>query len=98
MRFRQRRGAGFEWLRVRAARGATLLSVARAAGLPVARACDGDGICSRCALVVLAGADRLSAESEAETRAKQRARVPESDRLSCQARVQGDVALAARYW
>ena len=78
--------------------GATLLDAALTAGLPVARACGGDGLCGRCGLEVLRGADALSAAEADEVDAKVRNRVPDAWRLSCRALVHGPLEVTAGYW
>jgi ferredoxin len=82
------------WVRV--PQGTTLLEAARGAGLPVARACGGGGLCSRCGLRVLVGS--VSEESAAELRAKRANRVDPELRLACLARLEGDVVVTAAYW
>lgn len=80
------------------AEGTTLLEAARAAGLPIARACAGMGLCSRCGIQVLEGLDSLSAESAEEREAKLRNRIPGQWRFACQAVVRGPVTATATYW
>ncbi len=82
--------------RVRVPQGTTLLDAARVAGLPVARACGGAGLCGRCGLRILSG--RVSVESAEEARAKRANRVDPELRLACLARLEGDVVVAAAYW
>jgi uncharacterized 2Fe-2S/4Fe-4S cluster protein (DUF4445 family) len=82
--------------RVRVAPGATLLDATRRAGLPVARACGGAGLCSRCCVRVLSG--WVSVESAGEAHAKRANRVDPELRLACLARLQGDVVVTAAYW
>ena len=54
VRFRRRSGGerdasdGPGWTTIRVADGASLLDAALAGGLPIARACDGRALCSRC--------------------------------------------------
>ena len=64
----------------------------------MASACSGDALCARCGLEPLEGASALSAESDDERLTKERSRVAPELRLSCQARVHGDVTATARYW
>jgi len=78
--------------------GTTLLDAARGAGLPIARACTGRGLCGRCDLEILDGASWLSPEAEDERETRERDRLPASRRLSCQARVRGPVLATAGYW
>jgi 2Fe-2S ferredoxin len=83
---------------VRVARGTSLLEAARQAGLPVARSCAGEGVCARCGVQIVAGAEDLVAESTGETHAKRRNRVDAGDRLSCQLRLERDLTVSARNW
>ena len=83
---------------MRVADGAVLVKAVREAGLPIAMACGGHSLCARCGLEVLSGAAGLSPEGAHETRAKAANRVPESQRLACQARVHGAVVATASYW
>lgn len=78
--------------------GATLLDAALSAGLPVARACGGEGLCARCGLRVLEGGVALSPEGGDEAEAKERNRVPGEWRLACLARVHGPLEVTAGYW
>jgi ferredoxin len=78
--------------------GTTLLDAARGAGLPIARACTGRGLCGRCDLEILDGAPGLSAESEDERETRSRDQLPASRRLACQARVHGAVRATTGYW
>lgn len=84
--------------RVRIARGATLLEAIRRAGLPVASACGADGLCARCGVRVLAGADALPGESPQEAEAKRHNRVDPELRLACQVVPAGDLEVTAPYW
>jgi adenylate cyclase len=97
VRFRSpREGAPGRSLEVPA--GTTLLEAARQAGLPIARACDGGGLCARCGLEVLDGGDTLAPPAPAEQQAKQRNRVPAALRLACQVEVSGPLEVTAGYW
>ena len=78
--------------------GTTLLEAVRRAGLPIARACGGGGLCGRCGVEVLAGAEGLPAPSAAETGAKQRNRVAAELRLACQLELSGPLEVTASYW
>ncbi len=83
---------------VRAHRGARLYDIARAAGRPVASACEGTGVCGRCGLRVVAGAEALSREGALEARRKRANRVDPALRLACLVAVRGDVVITADYW
>jgi ferredoxin len=82
---------------VRVVPGTTLLEAARAAGLPVARACGGELLCGRCACRLLRGGER-HAESEAERRTKARNRVDGGRRLACALRISDDLEVTAPGW
>jgi len=83
---------------VELASGATLLDAARQAGLPIAGACSADGLCGRCGLVIVDGADSLPPESEREQRAKRRNRVEGGLRLACCVVPSTDLVVTAHYW
>jgi ferredoxin len=83
---------------LRVERGTTLLEAARRAGLPLAGACGADGICARCGVRVLSGAEALSPATDAEEHQKRRNRIDPALRLACRARAWGDVELTAGYW
>ena len=78
--------------------GATLLDAARGAGLPIAGACTGRGLCGRCDLEILDGRGWLSPETAEEREIRERDGIPAARRLSCQARVGGPVRATASYW
>lgn len=98
VRFRPFRPSEKPGKSVRVPVGTTLLEAARQAGLPVASACGADGLCGRCGMRVLSGADALAPESESEARAKTSNRVDPVERLACRVAPSGDVEVTARYW
>ena len=98
MQLQRRRKGRIETLTAEVPDGTSLWDAARALGLPVASACNGSALCGRCGLEPLEGASALSQETEIERLAKERGRIEPELRLSCQARVQGDVTATARYW
>ncbi len=55
---------------------------------PIATGCS-DGTCGTCRVGVLSGADMLTGPTEHETRTKEAADVPDSERLACQTLVLG---------
>jgi adenylate cyclase len=72
--------------RVRAASGATLLEVSRAAGVPHASVCGGRGRCTTCRVLVSEGADTLPPPNTTESAALTRIHAPPGVRLACQVR------------
>ena len=78
--------------------GTPLIEAVRSVGLPIARGCGLQGLCSHCALRVLEGAETLAPESSEEMSAKRRNRVASELRLACCTVVAGDQAVTASYW
>jgi 2Fe-2S ferredoxin len=83
---------------VRVASGTLLLDAVRAADLPIATACRGDGLCARCGVAILAGHASVAAETDEETQSKQRNRIDPRLRLACRVRVCADLSVTAPYW
>jgi ferredoxin len=77
-------------------RGTTLLDAVRRAGLPLARACRAEGLCGRCGLRVLAGAETLAPPSPRVARGA-RNRVP-SDFASHIGEARGPLEVTAASW
>ena len=71
----------------------TLLDVARRAGVPLGNSCGGIGICSRCLVRVVEGAENLSEPTKVEA-----PRIRPGERLACQAVVRADCAITTTYW
>lgn len=83
---------------IRVATGTSLLAAARSAGLPIASACFGDGLCARCGVKIVEGARGVAAEGGAEVRAKYANRVDPGLRLACRVEVACDLTITAPYW
>lgn len=79
-------------------RDETLLDVARRAGAPLGNSCGGTGICARCRVRVVAGAENLSPPTAIELRVSEERRFAEGERLACQAVVCGEVEITTTYW
>ena len=84
--------------RTRVPAGTSLLEAARRAGLPIASACGEEGVCGRCGVEILAGAEQLPAEPDHERSIKRRNRVDPVLRLACRVRIEGDLIVTAPYW
>lgn len=78
--------------------GTTLFDAVRGAGLPLAASCPAEGVCARCGVRVVEGADALSRETAFERELKSRNGVPGDQRIACLARVKGAVRVSATYW
>ena len=80
------------------AKNKSLMALLLDAKRPVASSCKGDGICSKCRVRILDGQNNLSPQTELETKTKDKNKVDESERLSCQAMVLGDITIDTNYW
>ena len=89
--------------RGRFAEGTTLLQAARTLGVDLDSVCGGRGLCGRCQIRIAEGEfakhairseqGHVSASGEVEARYRARKGMAESHRLSCQARILGDVVV-----
>lgn len=78
--------------------GANLMKSLLAAGLPVASSCNGDGVCAKCRIEIVEGAENLSPIGPLEQMLRDRLRIAKGVRISCQTVVLGDVRVDATYW
>ena len=76
----------------------TLLDVARRAGVPLGNSCGGVGVCARCKVRVVSGAEHLSAPTSIELRFGPARGFKEDERMACQAVVTGDCTVTTTYW
>ncbi len=83
---------------IKVAWGANLMKSLTAAGLPVASSCHGDGVCAKCRVQVIEGAENLSKIENLEQNLRDRNRLSQDVRVSCQAHVLGDITVDAGYW
>lgn len=68
------------------------------AGLPVASSCHGDGICGKCRIRIIAGAENLSKQNAVEELVRERLKIAKEYRISCQTQVNGDIVIDTAYW
>jgi ferredoxin len=76
----------------------SLLDVARRAGVPLGNSCGGVGVCARCKVRVVRGAENLTAPTAVEARFGRARGFEPHDRMACQAIVLGDVEVTTSYW
>lgn len=76
----------------------TVLDAARRAGAPIGNSCGSVGVCGRCRVRVLAGAENLSMPTMIELRVATQRGFEDDERLACQAVVLGDVEVTTSYW
>lgn len=67
-------------------------------GLPVASSCNGDGICGKCRIQILSGAENLSAPTDLEEILRDKYRLDKNERISCQTQILGEIRIDTRYW
>jgi len=79
-------------------RDETLLDVARRAGAPLGNSCGGIGICARCRVRVVNGAENLDEPTTIERRVSEQRGLAPEERLACQAIVCGDCEITTGYW
>ena len=77
---------------------ANLMKSLLAHDLPVASSCHGEGVCAKCRVSVVQGADHLSPASELELHLIKKNNIPKGIRISCQVQVLGDVEIDTGYW
>jgi len=76
----------------------TVLYVARRAAAPLGNSCGGVGICARCKVRVVAGAENLTPPTSVEARWAAARGFAEDERMACQAVVRGDCVVTTSYW
>ena len=81
-------------LEIPVADGKNLMDALIEAGLPVASSCHGEGICSKCAVLMTPQGTRTAIEIQTA----QRNKVPEIMRLCCQVFIDKDLTVATTYW
>jgi 2Fe-2S ferredoxin len=74
----------------------TILDVARRVDAPLGNSCGGVGVCARCKVRVVEGAENLSAPTSIEARFSKG--FAEGERMACQAVVTGDCTVTTTYW
>lgn len=78
--------------------GTSLYDAAIQAGLPVASSCSAEFICGKCNMRVVAMPHNLSPQTESERKLLRREKRLETDRVSCQALINGDCTVTTGYW
>jgi len=76
----------------------TVLDAARRAEAPLGNSCGSVGVCGRCVVRVVAGAENLSAPTMIELRVSAQRGFAADERLACQAIVMGDIEVTTGYW
>jgi 2Fe-2S ferredoxin len=66
--------------------------------LPVASSCHGEGVCGKCKIKIISGAENLSAPNEIEVFLAAQNNLKPDERISCQTQVLGDIKIDTGYW
>ena len=66
--------------------------------VPVASSCHGEGVCSKCRIQILQGAENLSPATEQEKLLSERNSLRSNERINCQTRILGDIIIDTNYW
>jgi ferredoxin len=85
-------------LRAAAREDETVLDAARRAGAPLGNSCGAVGVCARCVIRIVDGADHLGPKTTIETRVTRERNCRDDERLACQAIVLGDCTVTTTYW
>jgi ferredoxin len=76
----------------------SLLDVARRATAPLGNSCGGVGVCTRCKVRVVSGAENLSPQTSIELRFGAANGFAAGERMACQSIVLGDLVVTTTYW
>ncbi|MDQ3282007.1 MAG: (2Fe-2S)-binding protein [Acidobacteriota bacterium] len=76
----------------------SVLDVARRAAVPLGNSCGGVGVCARCRIRVVSGAQNLSPATSIELRFGAPRGFAADERMACQAVVTGDCTVTTTYW
>ena len=76
----------------------TVLDVARRTGAPLGASCGGVGVCARCKVRVVEGAENLSPPTSIELRIGGQRGFAADERMACQAVVTGPCSVTTTYW
>ncbi len=76
----------------------SVLDVARRAGVPLGSSCGGVGVCTRCQVRIVAGAENLTPPTAIEVRFGTARGFASDERMACQAVVTGDCTVTTTYW
>jgi 2Fe-2S ferredoxin len=83
---------------ITAPHNANLMKVLLENDIPVASSCHGEGVCGKCRIQILQGLAELPQETPLELTLRERHRIPQGHRVSCQTLITHDLVLDAPYW
>jgi ferredoxin, 2Fe-2S len=78
--------------------GESIFTALRRHGFPIASSCGGDGVCAKCVITIIKGADNCSSTTLREKELISDNVLGTDERLSCQVYATGDVELSTSYW
>jgi 2Fe-2S ferredoxin len=68
------------------------------AELPIGSSCGGAGVCTKCLIEVIEGANNLSKPNALEQKLAEKEKLNADIRVSCQVKVLGDIRIKTGYW
>jgi len=77
---------------------ANLLKFLQENGIPVGSACGGQGLCASCKVQVVEGSHHLNSPNDREMDLIERNHLQNSERISCQCKILGDIEITTSYW
>lgn len=80
------------------AHGSNLMKVLLESGIPVGSSCGGEGVCTKCLINIIRGANNLSPPNDREQVLRTQHKFADQMRVSCQTQVLGDIEIDADYW
>ena len=78
--------------------GTNLMAAIIQGELPIGSSCGGVGVCTKCLVTILEGAENLSPPNPIEQKLAKRENLQPGVRVSCQTKVLGSITITATYW
>jgi ferredoxin, 2Fe-2S len=76
----------------------SIFTALRRNGFPIASSCLGDGVCAKCRITILRGAEHVTAPTAIEEKLIGQNAIENNIRLACQAGAEGDTEITTTYW
>lgn len=75
-----------------------LMKVLLENSVPVASSCHGEGVCGKCKIRIVNGAENLSKSTGLEEFLVEKYNLEKNFRISCQTLIQGNIEIDTSYW
>lgn len=83
---------------LRVSKGENLFHSLRNQQIALASSCKGDGICGKCVVQIIKGAENLSPITDLERKLHEKYQLKSDQRIACQCEVHGDIEIRTTYW